>query len=74
MPRSGHAELALPPGYRPAGEQTAHLAMHARGGERSASGAGSPRVRALTRSAISATAHCLTGCPIGEILGMAFAN
>lgn len=25
---------------------------------------------ALTRSAISATLHCLTGCAIGEILGM----
>jgi hypothetical protein len=25
---------------------------------------------ALTRSAISATVHCLTGCAIGEILGM----
>ncbi len=26
--------------------------------------------RALTRSAISATLHCLTGCAIGEVLGM----
>ncbi|SFS73343.1 DUF4396 domain-containing protein [Saccharopolyspora flava] len=26
--------------------------------------------RGLTRSAISATLHCLTGCAIGEILGM----
>jgi Domain of unknown function (DUF4396) len=26
--------------------------------------------RDLTRSAISATLHCLTGCAIGEILGM----
>ncbi|GAA0517856.1 DUF4396 domain-containing protein [Saccharopolyspora thermophila] len=26
--------------------------------------------RALTRTAIRATAHCLTGCAIGEILGM----
>lgn len=25
---------------------------------------------ALTRQAISATAHCLTGCAIGEVLGM----
>src|ERR687888_1828425 len=24
----------------------------------------------LTRSAFSATAHCLTGCAIGEVLGM----
>lgn len=27
--------------------------------------------RALTRTAISATAHCLTGCAIGEIAGLA---
>ena len=26
--------------------------------------------RELTRSAISATVHCLTGCAIGEVLGM----
>jgi hypothetical protein len=26
--------------------------------------------RALTRMAISATLHCLTGCAIGEVLGM----
>ena len=26
--------------------------------------------RSLTRSAISATVHCLTGCAIGEILGL----
>ncbi|MBQ0928661.1 DUF4396 domain-containing protein [Saccharopolyspora endophytica] len=26
--------------------------------------------RELTRSAISATSHCLTGCAIGEVLGM----
>lgn len=30
--------------------------------------------RELTRSAISATAHCLTGCAIGEILGMVLAT
>jgi hypothetical protein len=29
---------------------------------------------ALTRSAISATLHCLTGCAIGEVLGMALAT
>jgi hypothetical protein len=28
----------------------------------------------LTRTAISATAHCLTGCAIGEILGMVLAT
>ena len=30
--------------------------------------------RELTRSAISATLHCLTGCAIGEVLGMALAT
>ena len=32
------------------------------------------RGRGLTASAISATAHCLTGCAIGEILGMVLAT
>ena len=32
------------------------------------------RGRALTASAVSATAHCLTGCAIGEILGMVLAT
>jgi hypothetical protein len=30
--------------------------------------------RALTQQAISATAHCLTGCAIGEILGLVLAT
>jgi Domain of unknown function (DUF4396) len=30
--------------------------------------------RELTRSAVAATRHCLTGCAIGEILGMALAT
>jgi hypothetical protein len=29
--------------------------------------------QALTRTAISATLHCLTGCAIGEVLGMVLA-
>lgn len=29
---------------------------------------------ALTRTAISATLHCLTGCAIGEVLGMVLAT
>jgi hypothetical protein len=29
---------------------------------------------ALTRTAISATLHCLTGCAIGEVLGLALAT
>jgi hypothetical protein len=31
-------------------------------------------VNALTRSAIQATLHCLTGCAIGEVLGMVLAT
>lgn len=30
-----------------------------------------PEGRALTRLAVVATAHCLTGCAIGEVLGLA---
>ena len=30
--------------------------------------------RELTRAAVSATLHCLTGCAIGEILGMVIAT
>ena len=33
-------------------------------------GAERPSGRALTRLAVSATLHCLTGCAIGEVLGM----
>ena len=36
--------------------------------------AATPRGRDLTRSAVSATAHCLTGCAIGEVLGMVLAT
>src|SRR3954447_9681818 len=50
------------------------MAMHAHGTEGAAPDAGSPTGRALTSSAISATAHCLTGCAIGEILGMVLAT
>jgi hypothetical protein len=30
--------------------------------------------RSLTRTAISATLHCLTGCALGEVLGMVLAT
>jgi hypothetical protein len=33
-----------------------------------------PAGRALTRLAVSATAHCLTGCAIGEVLGLMLAT
>ena len=32
------------------------------------------RLDQLTRTAVSATLHCLTGCAIGEILGLALAT
>jgi hypothetical protein len=37
-------------------------------------GADRPTGRELTRTAISATRHCLTGCAIGEVLGMVLAT
>ena len=33
-----------------------------------------PQGAALTRLAVSATLHCLTGCAIGEVLGMVLAT
>jgi hypothetical protein len=36
--------------------------------------AGAQDARALTRLAISATLHCLTGCAIGEVLGLVLAT
>jgi Domain of unknown function (DUF4396) len=33
-----------------------------------------PSGRELTRTAVSATLHCLTGCAIGEILGLVLAT
>ena len=35
---------------------------------------GAAEGRALTRLAVSATLHCLTGCAIGEVLGMVLAT
>jgi hypothetical protein len=35
---------------------------------------GQPRGAALTRLAVSATLHCLTGCAIGEVLGLVLAT
>ena len=33
-----------------------------------------PHADSLTRSAVQATVHCLTGCAIGEVLGMVLAT
>jgi hypothetical protein len=35
---------------------------------------GDSRAQSLNRAAFSATLHCLTGCAIGEVLGMAIAT
>jgi hypothetical protein len=35
---------------------------------------GQPDSSSLTRTAVSATLHCLTGCAIGEVLGMVLAT
>jgi len=43
-------------------------ARAAAGGNRQVTG------RELTRTAVSATRHCLTGCAIGEVLGMVLAT
>jgi hypothetical protein len=37
-------------------------------------GAAELRGPALTRQAVSATLHCLTGCAIGEVLGLVLAT
>src|SRR3954452_11227433 len=50
------------------------MAAHAHGTEKSDQAAESPTGRALTRSAVNATLHCLTGCAIGEVLGMVLAT
>jgi hypothetical protein len=36
--------------------------------------ASDPRAGSLTRSAVQATLHCLTGCAIGEVLGMSIST
>jgi hypothetical protein len=52
---TAHAEHAAPP-TRPADAPAAHGHGHAE--------------RSLNRVAFSATVHCLTGCAIGEVLGL----
>ena len=52
--------------HRP-GEEHGHGGHHAQHGHHELPTSG----RALTNVAVSATLHCLTGCAIGEILGMA---
>ncbi|MFC3805370.1 DUF4396 domain-containing protein [Terrabacter sp. MAHUQ-38] len=49
---------------RIAGDEARDVEPHASMGATPANGA------ALTRQAVSATLHCLTGCAIGEVLGM----
>lgn len=44
--------------------------VHAAHERHAAEGRGAASGRELTRLAVTATAHCLTGCAIGEVLGM----
>lgn len=46
------------------------MPSHTRDSLGAAHGEDSPSGRALTALAVSATLHCLTGCAIGEVLGM----
>lgn len=47
-----------------------HHGQHAHHGAAPAAAAGGRTVPSLGRTAFSATVHCLTGCAIGEVLGM----
>jgi hypothetical protein len=49
-------------------EHTGHAAAAGHAGHATAAGA------SLTRQAVSATLHCLTGCAIGEVLGLVIAT
>ena len=58
--RSSESPVLIPPrGYIAGMTQVHHAA---------------PAGRELTRLAVSATLHCLTGCAIGEVLGMVLAH
>jgi len=50
------------------------MATRAHGHEGAAHTVAPASGRALTRLAVLATAHCLTGCAIGEVLGMVLAT
>jgi hypothetical protein len=67
VPLAGYRVADTLRGYPPPpqrGTLTGHGGhVHAHDGEQS-----------LTRSAVSATLHCLTGCAIGEVLGMILAT
>lgn len=57
------------------GQTTQTTREHAAGHQGHADGQGrGPAGRALTRMAVTATLHCLTGCAIGEVLGMVLAT
>ena len=60
----------------PQGKSKRPAASDAHHGGSGEGGASAPPVtgRELTRQAITATRHCLTGCAIGEILGMVLAT
>jgi hypothetical protein len=56
-------------------QTTGHTRRHEHLGAGAPSGhAHHPAPQSLNKSALSATIHCLTGCAIGEVLGMAIAT
>jgi Domain of unknown function (DUF4396) len=57
-----------------AAPDTHHEAESHHSGSAAHAGTAQPSGRELTRSAVSATLHCLTGCAIGEVLGLALAD
>lgn len=52
------------------GHQQGHGHAHAQPGSPPPTSAGGHAAPSLRRTAFSATVHCLTGCAIGEVLGM----
>lgn len=52
----------------------AHGASHTPASHSPASTPSAPIPQSLTRQAVTATTHCLTGCAIGEVLGLALAT
>ncbi|WP_112244599.1 DUF4396 domain-containing protein [Kribbella monticola] len=64
-----HGEYAEHGGHESHGGHVEHAAGHA-GHTAPTAHEGHGAGQSLTRQAISATLHCLTGCAIGEILGM----
>ena len=55
-------------------EHTQHSQQQVHGDHGDPAGHGAPPAPGLWSQAVSATLHCLTGCAIGEVLGLALAT